>query len=113
MQVISYYQRNKNRIRNLLRITKLTTKDNTVHTRLRKRPHPGECELCGLAYNHEGKSIRLEYHHWIATYPEIGLWLCHKCHTAAEFLDLSECPYLANRYYDLKETVKRDFCRER
>ncbi len=53
----------------------------TVYKHLNKRPHPGICELCD-----KDKRL-LHYHHWDDDYPEIGLWVCVKCHKIAGFYE--------------------------
>uniref|UniRef100_A0A6M3IEF0 Uncharacterized protein n=1 Tax=viral metagenome TaxID=1070528 RepID=A0A6M3IEF0_9ZZZZ len=48
-----------------------------------KRAYPEDeaCELCG-------RLKKLAYHHWNDEYPEIGIWVCQKCHWICEGLDL-------------------------
>lgn len=47
-----------------------------------KRPRPNNtCEVCG------GEFKRLEYHHWNEALPELGVWVCYKCHQRAEMVD--------------------------
>ena len=63
------------------------------HQKVNKRPRPESCELCKW-----GHKI-LHYHHWDDNNPELGLWLCGRCHTIvggwekniiAEYLKLKE-----------------------
>jgi len=80
------------------RITQLGTVINgksVVITGLRKRPHTHYCELCGT---HIKK--RFSYHHWLDDLPEVGLWLCFKCHQLAETID--ERKELIDKYISLK-----------
>lgn len=107
MQARSYYQRNKLRIQRRLRQTRLTTSGGIVIRGLRKRPRPNSCPLCGHARGPEGKAIRLEYHHWIPTYPEIGVWLCYTCHRIAEYLDNPDAESISLNYRNLQEEAKR------
>lgn len=109
MQVLSYYQRNKDRIKDKARQTKLTGKDGKTWNDLRKRPRPHHCELCHHFHNENGRPIRLEYHHWINEYPEIGLWLCYKCHHFAEYLDRSGATMSVSIYYTLKREAEQNF----
>lgn len=109
MQVLSYYQRNKDRIKKKARQTRLTGKDGKTWNDLKKRPRPNCCELCRHAMNDNSKSIRLEYHHWNDVYPEIGLWLCYKCHHFAEYLDRSGAALSITTYYMLKREAEQNF----
>ena len=52
-----------------------------VHINVKKRPHPGGCELCGRS------EFRLGYHHWDDHSPGVGLWLCFPCHQWAHGVD--------------------------
>jgi len=60
--------------------------------RVSKRPFPRRCELC----NREKK--RFAWHHWDDRHPEFGLWLCNRCHLAAE----AEEENLIDKYRELK-----------
>ncbi len=60
---------------------------------LRKRLK--RCEICG-------RSKVLNHHHW--DNPRIGLWLCPRCHWAAEVLE--EMPDFVLTYFKLKDTAQ-------
>jgi len=85
-----------------LRSSTLGTTINGKHVLLRglkKRLHPGDCELCG-------KRRRLSYHHWDDTNPSIGLWLCFGCHMLAERLEKQ--PEFVESYNSLKDKAKAE-----
>lgn len=60
--------------------------------RVNKRPYPESCELC----HNSGK---LSWHHWNDSKPQIGLWLCFRCHQFAEGVDKGCSP---EAYLELK-----------
>lgn len=70
----------------------------TIITSIRKREYTRECELC-----HKRPKRRLYYHHWLNDFPQIGLWLCFKCHMLAETVD--ERRELIEVYVKLKNKV--------
>jgi len=107
--VVPYYQRKKALIKAKQRQTKLTTVDGKVIYGLTKRQHPEQCELCGKNKNKEGKQLKLDYHHWIPAAPQIGVWLCNKCHVLAEFLDHGNFVSLFNQYTYLKAYAKDQY----
>jgi len=65
------------------RLNHLTTTINGVscHLRVKKRSRPETCELCHEAH------ITLYWHHWNDQHPELGLWLCSRCHRFGEGVD--------------------------
>ncbi|KKM73765.1 hypothetical protein LCGC14_1407150 [marine sediment metagenome] len=69
-------------------------------TGLDKRTYPSNaaCELC----HHVGR--QLGYHHWNDENPNLGLWLCTRCHNVAEAAD--DDTSILSRYYQLKEEVE-------
>lgn len=109
MQALSYYQRNKTRIKTKARRTRLTGKDGKTWNDLKKRQRPNHCELCRRTLNDGSQPIRLEYHHWNDVYPEIGLWLCYKCHHFAEYLDQPGAAQMIYVYKILKDRAEQDF----
>lgn len=69
--------------------------NNKVISLVRKRLHPGKCELCGANYD----KIKLDYHHWDDETPELGIWVCYKCH---RFVEGIEYGLSSEKYMDLK-----------
>ena len=57
------------------------TVDGKVLRNINKRPRPDYCEICHKYRN------RLEWHHWDDKEPELGLWLCIRCHAGVEFIE--------------------------
>ena len=55
--------------------------------KVKKRPHPGRCELCERDKSSGGKVLKLSWHHWDDDHPEQGVWLCRSCHQFAEIVD--------------------------
>lgn len=64
----------------------------------RLRAKPGVCEICG-------RTGPLNHHHWGD--PRVGLWLCPRCHMAADALD--KVPGFASTYFRLKGDVEAEF----
>lgn len=60
------------------------------------REKPGACEICG-------RTKHLNHHHW--GNPHVGMWLCPKCHMAAEVLDSVSGFVL--KYSRLKISIKK------
>lgn len=67
---------------------------------LTKRPHPGECELCG-------EIGRLAYHHWNDNNLSMGIWLCFVCHRGAEFSDQKGVDTIL-KYQTLKRYIEEN-----
>mgnify|MGYP001615358700 CR=1 FL=1 len=64
--------------------------------RVNKRPRPNDtCEVCGIT------TPKLDYHHWDDSRPELGVWVCKKCHNIAEGVDNG----LALNYLELKRSI--------
>ncbi len=78
----------------------------TVVRNLTKRPRPDKCEMC------EDRPAKA-YHHWNDEDPSIGLWLCFRCHMAAEVMDDSPNLDLFTVYIDLKEKAALEVVAER
>ena len=102
MNTQAYYNRNKQRILNKRRRENLTTSEGVAWKGLKKRPHPKQCELCGSEKNVKLGPIRLEWHHWIEANPNIGLWMCYRCHRFAEFCDKYDVGLMFRTYETLK-----------
>ena len=79
-----YYQKNKSRIR----------------IKVKKRAFRGFCELC----KREIKK-RLHWHHWDDEHPELGLWLCSRCHWFAGSVEYDPHQKLMGLYKKLKESA--------
>ncbi len=105
-QVLNYYQRNKSRIKAKRRQQTLSTTGGVRFTDLTKRHRPDHCELCLDRYEAGWKLIRLDYHHWIALRPDLGLWLCRRCHTIAGQLDKPDIMRLGSLYYKIKKEAE-------
>ena len=45
------------------------------------------------------------WHHWDDKYPELGLWLCAKCHWLAESVECDPHQKLMDLYKKLRESV--------
>ena len=73
---------------------------------LNKRQYTGICELCGC------EKDRLEYHHWDDQYPDMGLWLCFRCHRHAEALD-HDVLDIAELYFSLKNSITTEYFNRR
>ena len=70
---------------------------NGERTFVRKRPRPNDiCELCGK------ESLKLEYHHWDDDNPELGIWVCYRCHRTVEGADKG----LVQKYFELKQLIE-------
>ena len=70
---------------------------------LNKRDYFGKCEMCGSE-----KEFKFDYHHWNDNKPDLGMWLCFKCHAFAEMLDKitsDKAHSYINSYYKLKEKI--------
>jgi hypothetical protein len=102
-----YIKTHRDEIRKWFREHCLGTRDITGKNKkltlfIKKREYLGICELCNRKV---GEDIKyLDWHHWDDEYPEIGLWLCKRCHHAIEWLDEQnniEVP----KYRDLKGVV--------
>ena len=74
------------------RLTQLNS-SGKVFRHILKRPRPDNCEICHKQRN------RLEWHHWDDNKVELGMWLCIRCHSGAEFLEQGR----VNEYLKLKE----------
>jgi hypothetical protein len=61
----------------------------------RRQPSSGKCESC------RRKAGRLQYHHWMKSKPEIGIWLCNRCHMTIEALERG----YYNRYFSLRNSL--------
>ncbi len=78
----------------------------TIVRKLKKRPRPDLCEVC------EDRPAKA-YHHWNNEDPSIGLWLCFRCHMAAEVMDDLPNLDLFTVYIDLKEKAALEVVAER
>ncbi len=105
----TYYERKKELIKAKQRQTKLTTVNGRTLYGLKKRPHTVYCEFCGNRLSRMGKPLKLNYHHWIPEQPAVGLWLCNRCHTFAEFFDDNNVFILAERYSMLQRYAKEQY----
>ncbi len=78
---------------------------NRDDTYFRKKPKDKKCELCSR------KSIKgrpkLQHHHWDNEHPELGIWVCSRCHTAADGIEIN--PELPKRYANLKRYMIRTY----
>ena len=72
--------RKTERVRSTRLFTTLNGK--TKSYKVKKRPRPLACEICGR----EPKK-RLYWHHWDDEHLERGIWCCGGCHIGAEFFD--------------------------
>jgi len=99
--VCAYHYAEPGRLNDYNRQTQLkTTVDGQVviFTGLNKRSFTHFCELCGGHIK-----VKFCYHHWLDDFPELGMWLCFKCHQLAETLDnLSD---LIPKYLQLKREL--------
>ncbi len=78
----------------------------TIVRNLSKRPRPDRCELCG---DRPAKS----YHHWDEDDPSVGLWLCFRCHMAAEVMDDFPTLDFTRVYFGLKRKAAEEVAAER
>mgnify|MGYP001610616493 FL=1 len=67
--------------------------------KVRKRPKPELCELCG-------GTQPFCWHHWNNNHFEWGLWLCRKCHRFVGGIELGLGPYHIGKYIRLKEEIE-------
>ena len=65
--------------------------------KVRKRKFAGKCELCGILIN-----LYPRWHHWNDKHPELGMWLCGKCHWLADSIEYDLDNKLRNKYFQLK-----------
>ncbi len=65
----------------------------------RKRPHSGQCELCGRNY-----TKWMNYHHWDDSNPALGIWLCRTCHVTVHHLQ--KHPNFLELYQKIKREVE-------
>lgn len=68
-------------------------------TGLSKRPHSVTCELCGKSPK------KTDYHHWDNSNPNLGMWLCQRCHWFANWLELPAFLEVMEKYFNLKEAI--------
>lgn len=108
MQPTTYYQRHRTIILQKLRRSRLTTKDGKVIRGLVKRPHPGHCEICANSKNENGLPLKLEYHHWFPNCPEVGMWICFKCHRIAETVESDSLTLFVQLYTNLKTQIEKE-----
>ena len=73
----------RKRARDYRRHNRLSTTVDGKHQviKVKKRPRPETCELCNEL------PTKMEWHHWNDNHPEIGMWLCSRCHRFAEGVD--------------------------
>lgn len=105
-QVLNYYQRNKERIKARRRQTTLSTTGPLRFRNIKKRPRPDRCELCMSKANIKSGQLLLDYHHWHATRPDLGLWLCRSCHTFAGVMDKHGTRQRSMAYYFIKDEAE-------
>lgn len=101
-----YYQTHKKQFQDYQRTHYLTSSklsSNGKSINVNKRPYTNYCEICG-----KPKLKNLNYHHWNNTTPELGIWVCCKCHNLAEALDNLEFQVLANQYQIIKTTLENN-----
>lgn len=85
------YQRKYNREHSLV--------VNGKHRRINKRPRPdNKCELCNKVVE------RLHYHHWDDSRPELGMWVCGRCHSIVEEYEKG----LITAYNNLKGRIEQN-----
>lgn len=90
---------NREKLRNYERQTRLSVNGKRIRIKKREYPINQKCELCNR------KKKRLGYHHWDNNQPELGMWICVRCHHVAEALeDLGK--NLVKKYFKLKEEIK-------
>lgn len=72
-----YYAHREERLDLARQRDKMTIKHNgkVILRNVKKPPKPMLCTLCG-------RKSHLIYHHWQDDAPEIGLWICNRCHAA-------------------------------
>ena len=70
--------------------------------RVKKRPWTGYCELCGR--NCKIPRQRTSWHHWDENHPEKGIWVCGKCHWAAEVFE--SMMLLLPKYIEIKQKIE-------
>lgn len=69
---------------------------------INKREFQGFCELCK-----EEIQSHPQWHHWNDNYPEMGMWLCLKCHDLAEIYEQYHSRQSEiKEYLLLKERIK-------
>jgi len=74
-----------------------------------KRPYPETCEICGKPP--KNSKISLHWHHWNDEHPEIGLWLCQKCHIKVNAYETNQKnPDFINTYLTLKNKMESLQC---
>lgn len=76
-------------------------KMNGKFIKVKKRELLGFCELCKKNI----KETDHFWHHWNDKYPEIGLWLCTKCHRLAESIEYDKNSELRQLYLRAKEEL--------
>ncbi|GAH73854.1 unnamed protein product [marine sediment metagenome] len=108
MQPTSYYARHRAIILQKLRRSRLTTKGGQVLRGLVKRPHPDHCEICANSKNQNGLPLKLEYHHWFPGCPEVGMWICFKCHKIAETVESDSLTLFMQLYTKLKAQIEKE-----
>jgi len=96
------------RVNDSNRITQLSTIVNgkrVVITGPHKREYTKRCELCDKL-----PKSKLYYHHWLDDFPNVGMWLCYKCHVFAEAID--EKRKLIDTYIQLKNKITIECLKE-
>lgn len=74
------------------------------YTGLNKRPYPQyiRCELCGNI------SKKLDYHHWDDNNPNLGIWVCYKCHSVCEAIEHQQFTSISEKYKEMKKTIEKE-----
>jgi hypothetical protein len=68
---------------------------------VRKREYLDKCELCGII-----NPNRIYWHHWDDFKPELGIWVCGKCHWLCESVEYSPDYRLMERYKEFKRRLE-------
>lgn len=102
-----YAQKHKEELRNYIRDYQrkfvLSQGKKKIYLKIPKRPYPkdNKCELCGHIYE-----LKLSYHHWNNTKPQIGIWICNRpCHDIVEFFDKGLLEEFLNKYSELRKSL--------
>ena len=95
--------------RRLRRLNLVCTVVDGKHTylKVKKRPRPEVCEICGGLPSSGNRRKVLDWHHWNSDDPRLGIWVCFYCHRFCEAVEkrgLGSGSF--DKYLELKKKVK-------
>ena len=73
-----------------------TINGKSVVLKFGKRSRPDKCELCDSL-------PAFQWHHWNDEHPELGMWLCRRCHHFVEAIDSGLNTSHLEKYLSVKE----------